>query len=201
MPHLPACTSRPDLSRQTGSIEKAGSRQVGADRAAPAARIPRPSAGRSWSTRPMAARKHALRSAAVADYRRRAGLLTGLLLLALSCLTPHRPAWAGSATPSPNLPSVREGYRRYQGVCSHCHGPDGVGSSFGPALIAPLASYERFAAAVLEGVSGPRGVMRGFAGDPNVEPYLDAIYAYLAERASGRLGRGRPGAGADPSGR
>jgi hypothetical protein len=34
--------------------------------------------------------------------------------------------------------------------------------------------------------------MRGFAGDPNVEPYLEAIYAYLADRAAGRLGRGRP---------
>ena len=95
---------------------------------------------------------------------------------------------------------MREGYRRYQGVCGHCHGPDGAGSSFAPALIEPLPSRERFAAAVLEGASGPGGVMRGFAGDPNVEPYLDAIYAYLAERASGRLGRGRPGAEADPSG-
>ena len=88
---------------------------------------------------------------------------------------------------------MREGYRRYQGVCGHCHGPDGLGSSFASGLIAPLPNRGRFAAAVLGGASGPRGVMRGFAGDPNVEPYLDAIYAYLAERASGRLGRGRPG--------
>jgi hypothetical protein len=48
---------------------------------------------------------------------------------------------------------------------------------------------ERFAAVVLRGVSGPRGVVHGFSGDPNVEPYLDAIDTYLAERASGR---GRP---------
>jgi mono/diheme cytochrome c family protein len=91
---------------------------------------------------------------------------------------------------------VREGYRRYQGVCGHCHGPDGLGSSFAPGLVDPLPGRGRFAAAVLGGTSGPRGVMRGFSGDPNVEPYLDAIYAYLAERASGRLGRGRPGAAA-----
>jgi hypothetical protein len=31
--------------------------------------------------------------------------------------------------------------------------------------------------------------MRGFSGDPNVEPDLDAIDAYLAKRGSGR---GRP---------
>jgi hypothetical protein len=34
--------------------------------------------------------------------------------------------------------------------------------------------------------------MDGFAGDPNVEPYLDDIYAYLQARADGALGRGRP---------
>ena len=139
--------------------------------------------------------------AAAAGRHRWACLLTGLLLSASPLPPPHRPAWAGTDAPAHDPASVREGYRRYQGVCGHCHGPDGAGSSFAPALIEPLPSRERFAAAVLEGASGPRGVMRGFAGDPNVEPYLDAVYAYLAERASGRLGRGRPGAEADPSGR
>ena len=137
--------------------------------------------------------------AAVAGRGRRAGLLAGLLLLSLMSPPPHRPAWAGSAALPSDPASVREGYRRYQGVCGHCHGPDGSGSSFAPGLITPLASRERFAAAVLEGASGPRGVMRGFAGDPNVEPYLEAIYAYLAGRASGRLGRGRPGRGSVPA--
>ena len=98
------------------------------------------------------------------------------------------PVLVASAAVSP----VREGWRRYQGVCGHCHGPDGAGSSFAPSLVDPLPSRDRFDAAVLQGVSGARGVMRGFAGDPNVEPYLDAIYAYLEARASGRLGRGRP---------
>jgi mono/diheme cytochrome c family protein len=27
------------------------------------------------------------------------------------------------------------GFRRYNAVCNHCHGPDGVGGSFGPSLI------------------------------------------------------------------
>jgi mono/diheme cytochrome c family protein len=121
----------------------------------------------------------------------------GLLLLAFLFPPLHCPAWAGSAVLSHDpAAAVREGYRRYQGVCSHCHGPDGLGSSFASGLIAPLPNRERFAAVVLGGASGPRGVMRGFAGDPNVEPHLDAIYAYLAERASGRLGRGRPGTAA-----
>jgi mono/diheme cytochrome c family protein len=121
----------------------------------------------------------------------------GLLLLAFLFPPLHCPAWAGSAVLSHDpAASVREGYRRYQGVCGHCHGPDGLGSSFASGLIAPLPDRGRFAAAVLGGASGPRGVMRGFAGDPNVEPYLDAIYAYLTERASGRLGRGRPGTAA-----
>jgi mono/diheme cytochrome c family protein len=134
--------------------------------------------------------------AVAVGFGRRAGLLTCLVLLALPFRSPHRPAWAGSAALPHDPAAVREGYRRYQGVCGHCHGPDGLGSSFASGLIAPLPNRERFAAVVLGGASGPRGVMRGFAGDPNVEPYLDAIYAYLAERASGRLGRGRPGAAA-----
>jgi mono/diheme cytochrome c family protein len=76
--------------------------------------------------------------------------------------------------------AVHEGYRRYQGVCGHCHGPDGAGSSFAPSLVDPLPGHDRFVAVVVRGVASPRGVMRGFAGDPNVEPYLEAIYAYLA---------------------
>ena len=34
--------------------------------------------------------------------------------------------------------------------------------------------------------------MKGFAGNPNVEPHIGDIYAYLQARAEGRLGRGRP---------
>ena len=115
--------------------------------------------------------------------------LTGLLY-ALIC--PHQTAWAGSAALAPDPATVQEGYRRYHGVCGHCHGPDGLGSSFAPSLIYPLPGHDRYTAVTLAGAAGARSVMRGYAGDPNVEPYLDAIYAYLALRASGRLGRGRP---------
>ena len=85
-----------------------------------------------------------------------------------------------------------EGYRRYQGVCSHCHGPDGVGSTFAPSLIDRLVDYDAFREIVLNGrVAGP-SAMRGFADDPNVAPYIDPIYAYLQARSNGALGRGRP---------
>jgi mono/diheme cytochrome c family protein len=99
---------------------------------------------------------------------------------------------AATAAPGRPVSALHEGYRRYQGVCGHCHGPDGAGSSFAPSLVEPLPAHDRFVEVVREGVSGQGGGMRGFAGDPNVEPYLEAIYAYLAARAAGRIGRGRP---------
>jgi hypothetical protein len=34
--------------------------------------------------------------------------------------------------------------------------------------------------------------MKGFAGDPNMYPYVDDIYAYLQARSDGAVGRGRP---------
>jgi mono/diheme cytochrome c family protein len=130
---------------------------------------------------------------------RGAGLLAGVLVAGRSLdPTPVRAEPAPAPRPTAHdraVSPLHEGYRRYQGVRGHCHGPDGTGSSFAPSLIDPLPARDRFAAAVVEGVIGTRGVMRGFAGDPNVEPYLDAIYAYLADRAAGRLGRGRPGGG------
>ena len=85
-----------------------------------------------------------------------------------------------------------EGYRRYQGVCSHCHGPDGVGSTFAPSLIDHLVDYDAFREVVLSGRVVGASAIRGFADDPNVAPYIDAIYGYLRARSDGALGRGRP---------
>ena len=34
--------------------------------------------------------------------------------------------------------------------------------------------------------------MQGFANDPNVAPYIEAIYAYVRARSQGALDRGRP---------
>jgi mono/diheme cytochrome c family protein len=84
------------------------------------------------------------------------------------------------------------GYRRYHGSCSHCHGPDGMGSTFGPKLVDGPRDISTFRRAVREGQSTGNSVMKGYAGDPNIAPYVDDIYAYLQARADGALGRGRP---------
>lgn len=115
-----------------------------------------------------------------------------MLLVSLVNAAPTSAEPVSALPPASDPAMLREGYRRYQGVCAHCHGPDGVGSTFAPALIDPVPLRQQFLTAVRDGVSTTRGGMRGFAEDPNVEPYLDAIYAYLVERPAGRLGRGRP---------
>jgi mono/diheme cytochrome c family protein len=84
------------------------------------------------------------------------------------------------------------GFRRYHSVCNHCHGPDGSGSTVGPALVDHLIDLDAFRRIVREGTRTGTSVMKGFAGDPNVAPYIDDIYAYLQARADGALGRGRP---------
>lgn len=85
-----------------------------------------------------------------------------------------------------------DGFRRYHAGCSHCHGQDGMGSTFGPSLVAKLPDAARFQRVVLEGVTSGSSVMKGYADDPNFAPYVDHIYAYLQARADGVLGRGRP---------
>jgi mono/diheme cytochrome c family protein len=84
------------------------------------------------------------------------------------------------------------GYRRYHGSCNHCHGPDGLGSTFGPTLVDHLPDIGAFRRAVRDGQSTGNSVMKGYADDPNIAPYIDDIYAYLQARADGALGRGRP---------
>ena len=84
------------------------------------------------------------------------------------------------------------GYRRYHAGCNHCHGQDGMGSTFGPSLVEALADIEAFRRIVRDGQRTGASVMDGFAGNPNIEPYVDDIYAYLQARADGALGRGRP---------
>jgi mono/diheme cytochrome c family protein len=84
------------------------------------------------------------------------------------------------------------GFRRYHAGCNHCHGQDGLGSTFGPSLVDRLPALEAFRRIVRGGTGGGTAVMKGFADDPNVAPYIDDIYAYLQARADGVLGRGRP---------
>jgi mono/diheme cytochrome c family protein len=84
------------------------------------------------------------------------------------------------------------GYRRYHAGCNHCHGPDGLGSSFGPSLVEVPLDAEAFRKVVRDGRVDGTLVMKGYADDANVEPYVDDIYAYLRARADGALARGRP---------
>jgi mono/diheme cytochrome c family protein len=88
--------------------------------------------------------------------------------------------------------ALLNGYRRYNSACNHCHGPDGIGSTFAPSLIDQPLPYPEFLAIVEQGSARGVSVMRGFADDPNVAPYVRDMWLYLEARADGTLGRGRP---------
>ena len=95
------------------------------------------------------------------------------------------------------------GYRRYHADCHVCHGPDGEGSSYAPALAKTTRNidYGTFLSIVAEGrksVVGGKEVVRPAVGEnQNVYCYLDDIYIYLRARAVGAAPRGRPPKKAD----
>jgi methanol metabolism-related c-type cytochrome len=95
------------------------------------------------------------------------------------------------------------GYRRYHSDCHVCHGPDGVGSSYAPALADTMKTmdYPTFLSIVAEGRQnvggGKENVMPGFGDNKNVYCYLDDIYIYLRARAVEAAPRGRPPKKAD----
>jgi len=90
------------------------------------------------------------------------------------------------------------GYRRYHSDCHVCHGPDGVGSSYAPALAESLKKmdYGTFISIVAEGRKnvggGKENVMPAFGDNKNVYCYMDDLYVYLRARAVGGMPRGRP---------
>ena len=95
------------------------------------------------------------------------------------------------------------GYRRYHSDCHVCHGPDGVGSSYAPALVDTMKNtdYGTFLSIVAEGRknlgAGKENVMPAFGDNKNVYCYLDDLYVYLRARAVGAAPRGRPPKKAD----
>ena len=97
------------------------------------------------------------------------------------------------------------GFRRFNSECFVCHGPDGVGSTFAPALIDSLKTmtYEQFLEVVTNGKTevntAVQKKMPAFGTNPNVMCYLDDIYAYLKARSDGVVGRGRPAKHAEKS--
>jgi methanol metabolism-related c-type cytochrome len=90
------------------------------------------------------------------------------------------------------------GFRRYHSECHVCHGPDGLGSSFAPALADSLKtmSYSDFLNVVVNGrvnvTTSQQNEMPAFGVNKNVMCFIDDIYVYLKARADGALGRGRP---------
>ena len=90
------------------------------------------------------------------------------------------------------------GYRRYHSECHVCHGPDGEGSSYAPALKNSLKtmSYSEFAATVSGGrknvSTSQENVMPAFGANKNVACYKDDIFVYLRARANDAWGRARP---------
>ena len=90
------------------------------------------------------------------------------------------------------------GFVRYSANCLQCHGPDGMGSTYAPALVNSLKtlSYEQFLTTVANGKKNVNAaqtlVMPSLGTDRNVMCYIDPIYVYLRARADGAVGRGRP---------
>ena len=90
------------------------------------------------------------------------------------------------------------GYRRYHSECHVCHGPDGMGSTYAPALKDSLKtmSYGDFMDVVASGrknvSSSQENVMPAFGDNPNVACYMDDLYVYLRARANDAVGRVRP---------
>lgn len=97
------------------------------------------------------------------------------------------------------------GFRRYHAECHVCHGPDGEGSSYAPALknSAVNLDYYDFVGIVAGGRqnvdAGHQNVMPAFGTNVNVMCYLDDIYVYLKARGTEALPRGRPAKREDKS--
>ena len=95
------------------------------------------------------------------------------------------------------------GYRRYHSECHVCHGPDGEGSTYAPALVQSMKtmSYPDFLQIVASGRQdvnpAQQNVMPALGDNPNVMCYIDDIYVYLKARSEGGLARGRPPKRAD----
>jgi methanol metabolism-related c-type cytochrome len=97
------------------------------------------------------------------------------------------------------------GFRRYHSDCHVCHGPDGEGSSYAPALSNSLKtiSYHDFLGLTASGrknVNTAQGnVMPAFGDNRNVMCYVDDIFIYLRARANDAVPRGRPAKHEDKS--
>lgn len=91
------------------------------------------------------------------------------------------------------------GFRRYHSECHVCHGPEGEGSSYAPALkeSALDMDYYDFLDVVVNGRekvnAAQQSVMPAFGDNANVMCYINDIYVYLKARGTDAVPRGRPG--------
>lgn len=90
------------------------------------------------------------------------------------------------------------GFRRYHAECHVCHGPEGEGSTYAPALkrSAIQMDYYDFIDVVTNGRqrvgASDNSVMPAFGNNPNVMCYINDIYVYLKARGAEVVPRGRP---------
>ena len=90
------------------------------------------------------------------------------------------------------------GFIRYHSECHVCHGPDGLGSSYAPALTDSLKTigYTDFLTVVATGRknvnTANENVMPPFGTNKNVMCVIDDIYVYLRARANDAVPRARP---------
>lgn len=98
------------------------------------------------------------------------------------------------------------GYRRYHAECHVCHGPDGEGSTYAPALKESVVhridyyAYQEIVASGKQDVNKAANlVMPAFGTNRNVWCYVDDIYVYLLARGTEAIPRGRPADKADKS--
>lgn len=84
------------------------------------------------------------------------------------------------------------GWRVFQAQCATCHAADARGSSFAPDLTERMRRMGQrdFVAALDRGYLGENSSMPPRGRDPNVAPYYDELWAYLAARRNGDLPAG-----------
>lgn len=91
------------------------------------------------------------------------------------------------------------GYRRYHGECHVCHGPNGLGSTYAPALAESLKNmpFGDFLGIVASGrvrdEAGTKFVMPAFGDNKNVMCFINDLYVYLKARSTGTLPAGQLG--------
>ena len=145
-----------------------------------------------------------------------AGLAAALLLAGCGVTVQNRLPAEALARQSQPAGTVYTGWRVFQDKCARCHGADATGSAQAPDLTLRIRDMgaRRFMALVLSrydwalpaGAEGGRdaqvdAVLQGrqgalsmpaWQGEPVVTAHISDLYAYLAARADGSQGPGRP---------